>query len=366
MHPTKNTNQFFLLLLLFPIQLWAQDISLAIDSLVSKYQREYQIPAMAVGVVQSDTCYFGIEGVVRIEKNQKVRLSDKFHLGSNTKAITSFIAFKMIESDEISLNTKFFDICSDLKDEISAEYQEITLGDLLSHQAGIQPYTSGLEYEKLPTLNGSISDKRKQFSEFVLNEESVAKGTYSNAGYILASLMLEKAAHLSFEKLVDKHMKALDLDYFIGFPNKQNQKYPWGHWEENQQLISLSPTHFYKLEDYTLAAGDVSMNIENYARLVQLHLNGLMGEDNYLTSDSYKKMHYGIDNYAYGWGNMKTKTSKISFHDGSAGTYFCHTILVPSRSSAIIVMANSATEEHQKAVYELRDELIRVSGELLE
>ena len=297
----------------------------ALNNLIEEVRSDYEIPAIVAAIVKLDTCYYGIRGTAKLNGTDQLPLNSKFHLGSNTKAITSFIAMKMIEQDQVQLNTLLTTIIPEFKDHIKNKYKEVTLGELLSHQAGIQPYTTGSEYEKIPELSGDVLSKRMEFSKFVLNEKAVDRGTYSNAGYIIAATMLEKAAGKPFEDLVQEVMDELKLDYFLGFPAKENDQNPWGHWMEKGKLKALPPNHFYHLKDYALSAGDVSMDIVNYAAFIQLHLKGLNGQSNALTPAHFQQLHFGMERYSYGWGNAEDKKNKVSFHDGSAGTFYCHT-----------------------------------------
>ncbi len=217
-----------------------------IDHLLDSVLMAYEIPAMVAAVVKSDTIYFGYSGVSKLNETIKVNLKSKFHLGSNTKAITSFIAMKMIENNQISLETKLFDLIPELKEGSREDYFKITLGNLLSHRAKIRPYTSDKEHAKLPEINGDISEKRMKFVQFVLSQKPARKEySYSNAGYVVAALMLEKAAGKSYEELLDETFSELKLDYFIGWPNKENIENPWGHCTEwSKELKALPPDQF--------------------------------------------------------------------------------------------------------------------------
>lgn len=354
----KTLNIVFFLLLLLPLFLKAQTSNKVMNNLVINTLKEYQIPAISASLILPNGVFYGVKGTTKVGGNKKINLKSKFHLGSNTKAITAFIAMKMVENNQIKLATKFMDVFPELKHKIKKKYSNITLSDLLSHQANIQPYTSGLEYQKLPHFKGTISEKRYQFSSFVLNETPVKTGTYSNAGYTIASLMLEKKSKMSFEKLVKKYMFDLNLDYFIGFPNKETENNPAGHWQKKGKLVSHLPNHSYKLADYMLSAGDLSMNIIDYSKFIQLNLKG-QEEDNVLTCENYKKLHFGFKGYSYGWTNSVVNKLKVSGHDGSAGTYYCHTVLIPSMKLAVVIMSNSAEKEHIKGIYQLRENILK-------
>lgn len=356
----KKRLKYTLLFFIFAINGYSQKTNKILDSLVKITIKKYNIPSLTVAYIKKDTCFYGVKGNININSKIKTTLKDKYHLGSNTKAITSFIAFKLIENNKITLETKFIDLFPNLKKKIKRKYRKITLASLLSHNANVQPYTSGIEYEYVKNLTGNISEKRLGFAKQVLNQKPVKKGTYSNAGYVIVALMLEKCSNQTFEKLLSKYLAEMNINYITGFPNKENIESTWGHWMENKKLVALPPTHFYKLNDYVLSAGDVSMNIMDYSKFIQSNLQGLLGYDNYLTSMSYEKMHYGEKPYSYGWANQINKNGKLSFHDGSTGTYFCHTIISSTYEFAVVIFINSAEEDQIGGVMELRDEIFKI------
>ena len=330
-----------------------------IDSLTAVIQQEYRIPAISVSVIKSDTCYYGIQGTTRFNGVDKVSLRSKFHLGSNSKAFTSFIAMKMVSKGKIDLETTVIELIPELADSIRKEYHDIDLGSLLAHQARVPAYTDGKEFQGLPNFGGSVSEKRGAFTKYVLTEKQVKKGTYSNAGYVIASYMLEKASDKTFEELVKHYCDELGINCFYGFPNKESKLNPWGHIEENGVLVSLGPDDAYKLEDFMLAAGDIAMNILDYSKFIQINLQGLNGASNHLFQDNFEALHFKFEGYSYGWGNSMSGKQKISFHDGSGGTYYCHTILIPQSDLAIVVMTNSAEDKHVEGIYKLRDMIIK-------
>ena len=329
-----------------------------LDYLIAKTISKHNIPSMVVAVVKPDTIWYGIQGNTRVDTNKKVQLTDKYHIGSNTKAFTSFLAFQAIEDHKISIDTKFLDLYPNFK-AVRSEYKEITLSDLLSHNARLRPYTNGKEFQELPELNGSISDKRYEFAQHILNQKPVGKGVYSNAGYVLAAMMLEKVYHLPFESILKNAMDEMGLEVFFGFPNKQDINYPWGHLMEHKKQVSLSPKHEYKLEDYMLPAGDLSINILDYATFIKKHLNGVLGNDSTLKKESYEKLFYGLASYSYGWGNKINRQGKIAFHDGSAGTFYSSTLISSTHEFAIIIIMNCADHKQVKQLYKLRKKLFR-------
>ena len=325
-----------------------------------------QIPELGYAVIKPDKILemqtLGFHRSDMKNNQTKAKLSDYFHLGSNTKAITGFIAARLVEQRKVKWETKFFDLFPDLKEGSNPGYFNISLADLLSHRAMIQPYTSGSEYKSLPAFKGSLSTKRKQFVVNVLKDEPIKPFeelySYSNAGYSIAALMLEKISNKTWEELVEEVLhKELTLNYKLGWPNKTDINQPWGHWIENDKLTPLPGNIKYNLA-LAEPAGDISMPLLDYAKFIQLNLKGLLGEDNYLKSSTYQYLHYGLKDYAIGWGNVNNDLNQLSEHAGNAGTFYVYSLIDKRNQTAYIILANTATERGQKSIHELANRLI--------
>jgi len=335
----------------------------ALDSLRAKYH----LPAMFAAVIEPRHIRYVLGGVRRSDQPTPITLADYFHLGSNTKGITSLLAGKLVEQGKLRWDSKLLDIVPELRTKALPAYADVTLDALLAHRAGVPPYDSGAAIAQLPAFQGTAAEKRRQFAAFVLQQAPVQprKGeayAYSNAGYALAALMLEQASGQSWEELVAATFRKLKLHYLLGFPSRSDAQQPWGHWlqtDTDMVLTPLGPTHGYKLQDFLAPAGDIAMPLPDFARLVQLHLRGLLGHSNYLSASTYQLLHFGKPDYAYGWGAFKLAATgePVSYHNGTGGTFYCHTILYPSQRVAIVVLTNAGGDKAETACYALRRRL---------
>lgn len=215
---------------------------------------------------------------------------------------------------------------------------------------------------KLPNWKGSTAMRRLEFVKTVLKQKPVADTTksyqYSNAGYAIAAQMFEKASGKTWEQLLAETMQSQGISYVLGFPNRTDEKQPWGHMDGLLGRKPTGPKHDYKLDDFAAPAGDVSMNIENYARWIQLHLAGLEGKSNFVSAENIKKMHLGLPEYAFGWGNAKKEGVDWSAHDGSTGTFYAHASIRHSDGRAFVILANSADKKTVEAIYALKKVLV--------
>ncbi|RZJ58378.1 MAG: class A beta-lactamase-related serine hydrolase [Hymenobacter sp.] len=221
----------------------------SLDSLRTKYH----LPALLAAVIEPGRIRYVYAGLTRNDQAAPVRLTDYFHLGSDAKGVTSFLAGKLVEQGKLRWDSKLLDVVPALREKTLPAYASVTLAELLSHRAGIRPYRFGSDHEHLPVFTGTVSQKRLQFATVVLQETPVAPSStepyvYSNAGYVLAALMLEQASQHSWEDLVAKTFRHLHLHQRTGFPNHVEATQPWGHELKSSQdslFRPLGPTDPY-------------------------------------------------------------------------------------------------------------------------
>jgi len=351
---------FGLLFIFVSVSIFAQDIIRFADSI----RVAHNIPALGFAVIKSDTILLEkVIGVRQVNTTDSVTSNDRFHLGSNTKAITSFIAGTLVKEGKIKWDTKLFELFPEWKSQSRKEYASITLQDLLSHRARIQPFTNGNEFTKLPVFEGTTSERRLAFSQWLLRQKPVKlKGkryVYSNAGYAIAAAMLEKVSGKSWETLVTETLNSkLHIDPAFSWPNLVNTNQPWGHEKSTGIQKATPPEHPYKLDPMIASAGDINMTVHDYALFIQQNLKGLLGKESFLSQSTLEFIHYGSPEYAMGWGWGLQDGQHISTHDGSAGTFYCHTWIMREADLAIFVVANAADEKTIKGIYELREYLM--------
>jgi CubicO group peptidase (beta-lactamase class C family) len=316
----------------------------------------YHIPELSYAVIDSKKIIeMAALGKHSIDLPDTATLNDRFHIGSNTKAMTAFIIARYVEKGELKWSTKFFEIFPEWKKESKIDYANITLQDLLSHRAGIQPF-QGENDPVIPDFKGTNQDKRKQFGQFVLTLESVKPDEqnpfiYSNAGYTLATLMLEKVTGKSWEQLVEKVFnKHLKLNVKLSWPENKKQKDTWGHSFENGKLTPVPSTFDYHL-DYTEPAGDINIRLKDYLRFIQLNLEGLSGKNNYLKAATYKFIHKGVEKYSIGWFNIYENSNEFSTHSGTgAFTYYTLVQIDRIKNIAYIIFTNAYNDDTKQGV----------------
>lgn len=323
-----------------------------LSEIVSEARKKYNVPAIALAVMNSETVYLQeVQGVRVFDKPNQATLDDYFHIGSCSKSVLAVMAAKLIEQKMITWKTRFFDVFPELKANANSAYSDITLEDLFLARAGIKAYTD-MEVDPLPEYGPSVSDKRLEFLKDLIGQPPSSKKAkdgkfqhlYSNASYTMASAMLERVAGKKYEDLVKRTLADdLGMSVHIGWPNRISPDQPWGHLIAKGKVEAFPPDHDYKLPYLITPAGDLSMTPKDYARYTQLHLRGVRGNDNYISSEAYRYIHFGHDGFSLGVANGALGGKRYSGFDGSAGTFFCRSIIVPESDFAFTILTNAGS-----------------------
>lgn len=318
-----------------------------LSQLLTQVHEKFPNPAIALSVFSADQLLFQeIRGVTRLQSQTPAQLDHYFHMGSCSKSVVAVLAAQLVEQKQIDWHSKLFDIFPELQGVALQNYQNITLQNLLLCQAGIKPYTQA-EKEPMPAFEGDIAEQFSQFRRHLLTlppsvsaKEGHFRFLYSNASYTLAANMLEKVTGKPYSALIQQLAETLDLSIQIGWPNLIDPEYPWGHMQNKKMVEPFGPEHPYRLPKLIYPGSDLSMTPKDFTTYAQKHLQGISGQNNVLTSDSYQKLHFSEKFFSMGAWNSKIFGIQMSGMDGSAGTFFCRALFLPEEKIGFTIMTN--------------------------
>jgi CubicO group peptidase (beta-lactamase class C family) len=345
-----------------------------VDRMVEEARTKHNMPALAAVVVRSDSVVaVSATGIRRNGTDAPVTPHDRFHLGSNTKAMTATLLAMLVEDGALTWDTTPLDVFPALTDSIHAGYQDVTLDQLLAHRAGVPSYTSSEEFESLQRFSGPPTDKRLAFTSSVLQDEpDLEPGSafhYSNAGYTIAAAMAEQVGSAPWEALMrDRLFGGLDIDGEFGFPIAIDSAQPSGHLARGDTLLPSRLRESYDPAPIIGPAGDANMNLADYGRFLQLHLRGLRGSETaLLPASAIQFMHESMGGmntdsdtpgYGLGWVVGEYQGERVSGHAGSIGRFKARAILHATGDVAVAVVANAGGDAADSATQELRQALL--------
>ncbi|MFT3701114.1 MAG: serine hydrolase [Agriterribacter sp.] len=352
---TKSFVTIFILLSHFQFSS-AQTKAAFADSI----RKQYHIPELGYAVVSSSTIEeLNVSGVKKINSLLAADPNDRFRIGSNTKAITGFLAALLVKQHVLQWNTRFFDVYPELKSKSNPAYYQLTLLNLLSFRTRLFPYTYTNEKPHREQFTGDEASQRYQFAKWFLQQKPV-KGDdsihFSNLGYIAAALMLEKASSKSYKTLVKELGDHLNISFDFGAPNTNDALQPWGH---DHNLVPEPPGDNYKL-NWLLAAGNINVSLPDYCKFIQLQLQGLSGASTLLTKDEFSFLHYGLSRFSIGWfSETDEKNHAYSYNIGNPGTFLTKVFVFKDIDKAFIFFSNAQTDEADAGINILYEELKR-------
>jgi len=302
---------------------------------------------------------------------ERVTADDRFHLGSVTKSMTATVAAMLVEQGKTTWETTIGEAFPELRDKIHTDYLGVTLEQLLAHRGGAPGNAPSDLWSKAWKARGTPAEQRMEFVEGLLARKPQTKrGTkyvYSNQGYAIAGVMLEKASGSTWEDL----MQTMLFDPLgmttagFGAPASVGAvDQPWGHSGGAMGLRPVSPG---PRADNPLAispAGVVHASLGDLAKYAAFHMAGERGESDLLSAESFKKLHTvaeGNEDYALGWVVLKRSwaNGRALMHNGSNTMFYVVLWMAPEKNCAVMVATNVGSSSGFKGCDEAASNLIR-------
>ncbi len=320
------------------------------------------IPALGGAVVTADgLSWIGVSGRRRAGGEAAVTVSDRWHLGSNTKAMTAALYARLVEQGRAHWQASVPTLFADL--DVDPAWAGITIEHLLGHRSGV------LDARFMPLwmiqafAGNDLQALRSTLAGSVLGSApagSVGDFAYSNVGYIIAGAAIERITGEPWEDAIRREIFAPLGMASAGFgaPTGNNA---WGH--RGLGLGPVDPTGGFADNPPALGpAGTVHASIEDYGRFLRVFLTDGGG---WLSPESLARLTTPLAGeglaYALGWaivaGPGWAGDEPAMTHDGSNTMWLARTIVAPGRNAALICVANAA-DPAQSAVDGLTRTLI--------
>ncbi|MFA6186985.1 MAG: serine hydrolase domain-containing protein [Phycisphaerae bacterium] len=332
--------------------------------LLEPIRKKHKVPAICAAVVTSEGLKFaGAVGVRKIGTDIPVTLNDKWHLGSDTKAMTASVIGRLVEQGAVSWTSTLAEIFPELESSINPELKNVTVLQLLSHRAGL---TADLDWPEL-SKKGSLQEQRYAVVKKAIADKPEykpgSKFSYSNLGYVIAGAIIEKVTNSSWEEqiknLLFEPLKMITAG-FGGTGTSGQIDQPWGHNANGTPVAKNGMDIDNPL--LMASAGCVNCSMADWSKFVIDQLKGAIEKPALLKPQTYKTIQtppFGGD-YALGWIVTKRDWGggTVFNHCGSNTMNFANVWIAPNRDFAILVCINQGGDEGFNASDEVVSELI--------
>lgn len=273
------------------------------DALMRQYVENRQFNGSVLVAENGKVVFKKGYGMANMEWNIDNAPDTKFRLGSITKQFTSMLVMQLVEKGKIKVNDK---ITTYLPDYPKTTGDKITVHHLLTHTSGIPNYTNfpGF-FEKLSRDPYKPEAFLKQFSELPLEFEPGSTFNYSNSGYFLLGVLIEKVTGKPYDQVLREQiltplqMNATGYDLYEPILAKRAA----GYEKKGTKYVNAA----YLDMTIPYAAGSLYSTVED------LYLWDQALYTDKLISASSKAILFTpfLSNYAYGWGVNKTKIGEL-------------------------------------------------------
>ncbi len=170
-----------------------------IDQLISSYDKLGLFNGSALVAEHGQVVLKKGYGLANMEWNIPNAADTKFRLGSITKQFTAILVLQLVEQGKIDLHAP---VTRYLPDYPARTGDKITIHHLLNHTSGIPGYTEVPGFGEKMRDPVKPAEFVKTFSKLELFFEPGARFSYSNSGYFLLGVILEKITGQPYEKLL--------------------------------------------------------------------------------------------------------------------------------------------------------------------
>lgn len=327
-----------------------------LSSILTPIREKHDVPALAVAIITPDGMEgIGFSGLRKRGEGAAIQPSDRFHLGSCTKAMTATLAAIIVADGAIKLESTVDEVLGSTVPSVDESWKAVTLEELLRHCGGAPAGADPKAWAQAYACKGASRECRRAFVADMLSRPiAQPRGTtvYSNQGIALAGFMLESATNEEYETLVTERLFTPLGITSAGFGPALEAS---GHGADGKPSNIDNPSAI-------TPAGRVHMTLEDWGKFISLHLRRDGGERLKLDRAAFDRLHSPLlgngavadtprDGVAMGWmvAWRPWGGGRVLTHAGSNTLWFCVAWVAPEKSFAVIAAANQGGDSATKA-----------------
>lgn len=326
----------------------AEQIELA--GLIRAARDRGNMPAIGAAIVRPDgTITAAVLGARELGKSDVARLDDPWHLGSCGKAITATLIGMLVDQGKLSWETTVAEAFPELAEDIHAGYRAVTLEQLLTGRGGVPEKFPALLWDSVMASTASPPETRMLIVRGILSQPPAAEpGTtfiYSNAAWVIAGAMAERAGGSAFETLMQTMiLTPLGMKTAgFGAPGEPGPllSAPRGH---TPARLPVEPGPRADNPPALSPAGTLHCSMEDWGKFIAAQLDGAAGKSTLLRPETWRRIFTppaGQD-YAMGWAlRPREWAGGVALtHDGSNTMWYSVAWLAPRKGFAVLVATN--------------------------
>jgi CubicO group peptidase (beta-lactamase class C family) len=283
-------------------------------------------------------------GMASMELGVPMNTDNRLGIGSMSKQFCA-VAILMLQ-DEGKLN---------IKDDIRKFFpgydthgRAITLEQLLSHTSGIPSYTEMYGFDTLAKHSVPISKLVSFFEKGNLVYEPGTNWSYSNSGFVLAALVVEKVSGMTFNEFLQKRifdplsMNETTLGSGLTIPNRTGE-----YAQVPRGMVNMDTQYDWY---WAYGAGQIVSTVNDMLKWDEALYSGKIVKSATLelAHKSFILANGQPANYGLGWAVGDLKGKKVIQHGGAIGGFRAGGYRIPDDHIYIVMLTNTASSNTTK------------------
>lgn len=344
---TSNSIKVITLLVLALSYNFAIAQNAEVDDLFEKYN-DTEIPGIAVSVNKDgQSIYQKGFGMANLEYGIPITTKTKFHVASLSKQFTAFMILKLEEDGLLSVT----DDVRKYVPELPEYGNTITIDHLLTHSSGIRD-----QWRLLELAGWRLDDviKTEQLFKLITQQEGLnfvpgEKFRYSNSGYTLLAIIVERLTKTSFadyaKQTIFEPLKMSD-SFFYDDHEEMVLNRAYSYKKENDQLKKSN------LNFATVGPTSLFTTIEDMNKWAYNFQSKTIGSKRIFKSMEENTKSSG---FAKGQFVRNYKGFKMIYHSGSDAGYRLYFARFPKLGYDFTVFANASYISAYHEIFKLID-----------
>ncbi len=301
-------------------------------------------------VTRTGLVWSGVRGLRQAGGTDPATLEDRWHIGSNTKAMTAAVFARLVEAGR----ARWTLTCAGAFPALTLDpaWREVPLTALMSHRSGlVDGAVIGLDWLRTARADPrSLPEQRAAIAAAAFARSPTGRPgafAYSNAGYILVGAAIEAITGQAWEDVMRAELfQPLGMaSAGFGPPPDPNA---WGHRSMGGRLTPMNPADPGADNPLALGpAGTAHMTVADNAAWVRAIMGG--GPDGWLGADSLTRLTTTTETapaYALGWisepASPFDSVGASVAHEGSNTLWHATVVAGPARGVGFLALSNDA------------------------
>ncbi len=326
-----------------------------IDAAAQQVLSATGVPSASVAIVQDGRiAYLRAYGDARVEPRIPAKTGMRYSIGSVSKQFTAVAVLMLAEQGKLSLDDPVARFVPDL-----TRAKEVTIRQVLSHTSGYQDYWPQ-DYVPPFMLEPVTADKiLDRWARKPLDFDPGTQWQYSNTGYVIAGLIVEKASGTPLLEFLSKNIFGpLQMKSVMNIDQQRlTETDATGYTRYGLGPLRVAPKEG---RGWLFAAGELAMPAEDLAKWdISLINQALLKPASYRELETAILLKNGVaTNYGLGVDVRREFSRRVLAHSGEVSGFTSANFVFPDDRAAVVVLTN------QDAV-DAADEIARKVSPLL-